>query len=160
MWGGVSRLGGQGSNVCVLCAEAKEHKHVRPGTRPGGSVTGVTEKLFMSQIAIHPVQHWSLEMPKELSSRPEPPVLDKISGPMGARFLSSTRLGFGNLTERAQFFPVPALDKNRSRNKRPGNRGLKKLSWFSDSSFQGYESPQNTHFPVFLVQSERIERGG
>ena len=46
--------GGQGSKVYVLCAEPKEHKHLRPGTRPGGSgtrpggsVTGVTEKLFM-----------------------------------------------------------------------------------------------------------------
>ena len=41
--GGVSRLGGggrlptggQGSKVYVLCAEAKEHKRFRPGTRPG-----------------------------------------------------------------------------------------------------------------------------
>ena len=46
--------GGQGSKIYVLCAEPKEHKHFRPGTRPGrsgtwpgGSVTGVTEKLFM-----------------------------------------------------------------------------------------------------------------
>ena len=39
--------GGQGSKVYVLCAEPKEYKHFRPGTRPGGSVTGVTEKLFM-----------------------------------------------------------------------------------------------------------------
>ena len=42
--------GGQGSKVCVLCAEPKEHKHFRPGTRPGGSVTVVTEKLFMCQM--------------------------------------------------------------------------------------------------------------
>ena len=28
--------GGQGSKVYVLCAEPKEHKHFRPGTRPGG----------------------------------------------------------------------------------------------------------------------------
>ena len=42
------------------------------------------------------------------------PVLNKISGPMGARFLSSTGLGSGNLIERAQFPPVPILDKNRS----------------------------------------------
>ena len=42
------------------------------------------------------------------------PVLDKISGPMGARFLSSTGLQSGNLIERAHFFPAPALDKNRS----------------------------------------------
>ena len=44
--------GGQGSKVYVRCAEPKEHKHFRPGTRPrgsgtrpGGSVTGVTDKL-------------------------------------------------------------------------------------------------------------------
>ena len=57
-WGGgspdrVARdlpTGGQGSKVYVLCAEPKEHKHFRPGTRPGGSVTGVTEKLFMCQM--------------------------------------------------------------------------------------------------------------
>ena len=42
--------GGQRSKVYVLCAEPKEHKHFRPGTRPGGSVTGVTEKLFMCQM--------------------------------------------------------------------------------------------------------------
>ena len=38
-----------GSNVCVLCADPKEHKHLRPGARPGVSVTGVTEKLFICQ---------------------------------------------------------------------------------------------------------------
>ena len=45
---------GQASKVYLLCAEPKEHKHFRPGarpggsgTRPGGSVTGLTEKLFM-----------------------------------------------------------------------------------------------------------------
>ena len=55
-WPGGLPTGGQGSKVYVLCAEAKEHKHFRPGTRPGGSVTrsggsvtGVTEKLFMCQ---------------------------------------------------------------------------------------------------------------
>ena len=49
--------GGQGSKVYVLCAEPEEHKRFRPGTRPGGSgtrpegsVTGVTEKLFMCQM--------------------------------------------------------------------------------------------------------------
>ena len=49
--------GGQGSKVYVLCAEPLQHKHFRPGTRPGGlgtrpggSVTGVTEKLFMCQM--------------------------------------------------------------------------------------------------------------
>ena len=40
------------------------------------------------------------------------PVLDIISGPMGARSLSTTGLQFGTLIERAQFSPVPALDKN------------------------------------------------
>ena len=52
--GEVSRPGGQGSNVYVLCAERKEHKHFRSGTRPGESVTGVTEKLFMGQMCIMP----------------------------------------------------------------------------------------------------------
>ena len=42
------------------------------------------------------------------------PVMDKISEPMGARFLSSVGLGSGNLIGRAQFPPAPALDKNRS----------------------------------------------
>ena len=49
--------GGQGPEVYVKCAEPKEYKHFRPGTRPGGSgtrlggsVTGVTEKLFMCQM--------------------------------------------------------------------------------------------------------------
>ena len=42
------------------------------------------------------------------------PVLDKISGPMGAQFLSSAGLGSGNLIGRAQIPPAPALDKNRS----------------------------------------------
>ena len=35
---GVLRPGGQGSNVYVLCAEPKEHKHFCPGTRPGGLI--------------------------------------------------------------------------------------------------------------------------
>ena len=45
--GGVYRPGGQGSNVYVLCAEPKQHKHFRLGTRPGGLVTGV---MFMCQM--------------------------------------------------------------------------------------------------------------
>ena len=40
------------------------------------------------------------------------PVLDNISGPMGAQFLSSTGLGSDTLTGRAQFLSAPALDKN------------------------------------------------
>ena len=34
--GGGLPTGGQGSKVYVLCAEPKEHKCFRPGTRPGG----------------------------------------------------------------------------------------------------------------------------
>ena len=34
--GGGLLTGGQGSIVYVLCAEPKEHKRFRPGTRPGG----------------------------------------------------------------------------------------------------------------------------
>ena len=45
-----SRPGGWRSNVYVLHAEPKEHKHLRPGTRPGGSLTGATERLFMCQV--------------------------------------------------------------------------------------------------------------
>ena len=52
--------------------------------------------------------------PMGASLRTPAPVLDKISGPMGARFLSSAGLGSGNLIGRAQFPPAPALDKNRS----------------------------------------------
>ena len=44
--------GGQVSKVYVLCAEPKEHKHFRPGTRlggsgtrPGGSVTRVDGEI-------------------------------------------------------------------------------------------------------------------
>ena len=48
--GGVpDRLARRQMFMCV-CAERKEHKHFRPGARPGESVTGVTEKLFMCQI--------------------------------------------------------------------------------------------------------------
>ena len=36
MGGGGLPTGGQGSKVYVLCAEHKEHKRFRPGTRPGG----------------------------------------------------------------------------------------------------------------------------
>ena len=35
-WGGGLPTGGQGSKVYVLCAEPKEHKRFRPGTRSGG----------------------------------------------------------------------------------------------------------------------------
>ena len=43
--GGFSRPGGHWSNVCVLCAQAKEHNHFCPGAQPGGSVTGVNEGI-------------------------------------------------------------------------------------------------------------------
>ena len=56
-----------------------------------------------SQTEIYPLQSRSLEMPQKPLSRP-PPVLDEISGHMGARLLSST-------VGRAQFRSAPALDK-------------------------------------------------
>ena len=76
--GVVSRPGGQGPpdqwpwvKVYVLCAEPKEHKYLRPGirpgglgTQPGGSVTGVTEKLFMCQMFICLFRPLSAEPPK------------------------------------------------------------------------------------------------
>ena len=51
------------------------------------------------------VQNCSLDMLRSL------PPLHKISGPTGA-FLSSAGLAFGTPIQRAQFLPVPALDKN------------------------------------------------
>ena len=44
------------------------------------------------------------------------PALDKFSGPMGARFLSSTGLTFGILVGRAQLLAVSAPDKDQSPN--------------------------------------------
>ena len=44
--GGDLPTGRPGVNVYVLRVEPKEHKCFRLGARPGGSVTGVTEKLF------------------------------------------------------------------------------------------------------------------
>ena len=51
--------GWPGVKCFALCAEPKEHKDFRPGTRPGGSVTGVTEKLFMCQLSV--CLFWSLK---------------------------------------------------------------------------------------------------
>ena len=48
-----------------------------------------------------------------LESGYAPGALDKIPGPMDARFLSSVGLGFGTRKGRTQLFPVPALDKYR-----------------------------------------------
>ena len=45
--GGVSRPGGQGSEIYVLCSEPKEHKSFCPDTRPGRPVTGVNGQSFM-----------------------------------------------------------------------------------------------------------------
>ena len=57
------------------------------------------EILFRWQSEIYSVRNWSLEMPQEPSSRPNL-VLDRISGSIGTRFLSSTGLGFGTPRER------------------------------------------------------------
>ena len=48
------------------------------------------------------MQNWSLA---------PAPVVDTFSGPMSARFLSSTGLGFGNLIGKDQVLSVSALDK-------------------------------------------------
>ena len=71
---------------------------------------------YVSQTEIYPVQNWSLAMPLEPVSRLPAPVLDKIFGPMGARFLSSTGLGSGNRMVRAQVLSVSVIDKIRSPN--------------------------------------------
>ena len=76
------------------------------------------ESDFLSEMVkmaeVHPVQKWSLENALGVFLQTPAPVLDKISGPLGARFFSSTGLRFGTLIGRAQFFPVPALDKHQS----------------------------------------------
>ena len=88
--GGLDRVarrlltGGQGSKVYVLCAEPKENKYFRPGTRPGGSgtrpggsVTGVTEKLSMCQMFIclfRPLYTAEKATKKERSKFPSPSV--------------------------------------------------------------------------------------
>ena len=89
------------------------------GEGSGGCVGG--DLLFMGKggrWGTHTFAAWNLSS-TELESgnaigaflQTRAPVLDKISGPMGARFLSSTGLGSGNLIEWAQFPPAPALDK-------------------------------------------------
>ena len=52
-------------------------------------------------------------MPRTILQTPAP-ILDKMSGLMGAQFLSSIGLGFGTLIGKAQVLPIPTLDKNRS----------------------------------------------
>ena len=80
------------------------------------------------------------------------PVLDKISGPMGARFLSSTGLGFGNLIKRAWVFPVPALDKNRSPIK------IFDFDWFSTLCWTFSTPGPGNHFGlVFQLWARRAE---
>ena len=51
------------------------------------------------------------------------PILDKDSGPMHARFLSSVELGFGTRIGRTQLFPTPALDKSISLRRTQGGCG-------------------------------------
>ena len=65
----------------------------------------------ISQTDIYPAQESGNPLGAFLQT--PAPVLDKISGPMDARFLSSTGLGFGTLIKGPQFFPVPGLDKIR-----------------------------------------------
>ena len=44
---GVSRPGGQGSEIYVPCSEPKEHTFFCPYTRPGEPATGATGESFM-----------------------------------------------------------------------------------------------------------------
>ena len=53
-------------------------------------------------------------MPEEPSSRPEPQYWIKFLDPWVHDFYPVLGWGLGILIERAQFFPVPALDKNQS----------------------------------------------
>ena len=82
---------------------------------------------------MYPVERWSLKMP---SSRPRPQLLDKIPGPMDAKFLCSVGLGFGTRIGRAQLCPTPALDKNRlpkhGSTDRPVSQGFRVVAYKKD----------------------------
>ena len=91
------------------------------------------------------------------------PTLDKIPGPMDARFLSSVGLGFGTRIGRTQHFPTPVLDKNRfpSFGKEFYRKGksVKRSGPFSeppDSENQSFlrSSPSQILAPRILVQGE------
>ena len=47
--GGGLPTGWPGVKHVLRCAEPKEHKHFRPGTRPGGSVTGCTPNCLCAK---------------------------------------------------------------------------------------------------------------
>ena len=76
--------GGQGSKVYVLCAEPKEHKHFRPGTRPGGSGTrpggSVTGMCQMFMCLFRPLGHRHIQESPEPRAR-NPQKVSKRSGP-------------------------------------------------------------------------------
>ena len=65
-----------------------------------------------SKIADRNMYSTELGSINHLGAFPKTPA--KISGPMGARFLSSTGLECGTLVGRGQFISGLALDKNRS----------------------------------------------
>ena len=75
-------------------------------------------KILTSHTEINPAQNWNLAMPEEPFLQTDPsPEWKKISGLMGARFLSSTGLGSSTLigtahSAAAHLLSVPALDKH------------------------------------------------
>ena len=76
-----------------------------------------TPRAFLFQIGGSQASDYGSEHLTETSRalfQSRAPALDQISGPMGARYLSSTGLGFSTLIGRAQLLPAPALDKYRS----------------------------------------------
>ena len=100
----------------MLCAEPREHKHFRPGTRLGRIGDSGDRELIYGQMFM--CLFWPLSTELEFGNAPErflqtpTPTLNEISGPMGAQFLSSVGLGFGTLIGQAHLLPIPSLDKN------------------------------------------------
>ena len=115
-------------NSLPTSSQTRADSHLALWTYAGsGLPQGPFLENNLSQTEIYPVQNWSLEMVIGAFLQTPAPVLDKISGPMGARFLSSTGLGSGNLIGRAQLPPAPALDKNWSPNLFPLKVGLRRV---------------------------------
>ena len=90
-----------------------QHKHFHPGTRPGGSVTGVTEKLFMCQMFMGLNVYGPCLAPRELSApksrdslrlrRRFLPAPQKI-----ARFLRAPRCAISSAKKIAEFLAMPS----------------------------------------------------
>ena len=96
---------------CVLWGDCQEEPSNLNGERSLMHHHLSSFSCEILQTEVEPGQNWSLEMPHHgPSSGPQPQYWMKFLDPMGARFVSSIGLGFGNLLGRAQLLP---LDKSR-----------------------------------------------